>query len=227
MVARWVTWTRDRASDAFLSRILQWGWDHAHAWIDSAVAVGSQVYLYYGGYRWGHKYNSDQDRQIGLVRMWQDRYVARQAGSEVGMLETPLLTLNADWMSLNVDASGGWIEVGVLDENGQAVSECDRVAGSNRVDQTLSCSTPLGELAGVPVRLAFKHAECLVVCVHGRGWARGGHGYAHPYAKSDDHGQRHPYGHGHPHAYQHGHAYGDRHGDIDARESQHWRLRVG
>ena len=73
--------------------------------------------------------SEDQDRQIGLVRMWQDRYVARRAGSEVGTLETPLLTLNADWMSLNVDASRGWLEVKVLDENGQAVSECDRVAG--------------------------------------------------------------------------------------------------
>ena len=109
-----------------------------------------------GGIDGGTSTIRDQDRQIGWVRMWQDRYVARRAGSEVGTLETPLLTLNADWMSLNVDASQGWVEVRVLDESGQAVSECDRVAGSNRVDQALSCSTPLGELAGIPVQLEFK-----------------------------------------------------------------------
>ena len=35
-------------------------WDHADAWINSAVAVGDEVYLYYGGYRWGHKYNPNR-----------------------------------------------------------------------------------------------------------------------------------------------------------------------
>ena len=73
------TWVRDR--EVFFGPDPQPGaWDHAHAWIDEQLPVGDEVYLYYGGYKWGHKHNRFAERQIGLVKMPRDRYVrARRA----------------------------------------------------------------------------------------------------------------------------------------------------
>ena len=77
------------------------------AWAGSSVAVDDDVYLYYAGYRWGHKYRHSVDRQFGLVKVLRDRYVARQAGEQVGVLTTRTLTLDAQAMALNVAAQGG------------------------------------------------------------------------------------------------------------------------
>lgn len=112
-------WVRDR--EPFFDRHPRKGeWDHAHAWIDEQVPVGDQVYLYYGGYARGHKVNRFEDRQIGLVRMMRDRYVAREAKGE-GSLMTPLLVLNADTLTLNADARGGEIRVAICDKAGNAL----------------------------------------------------------------------------------------------------------
>ena len=87
-------WTRDR--EKFFDRHPQHGaWDHAHAWIDEQVPVGDEVYLYYGGYKSGHKVNRFEERQIGLVKMKRDRYVAREAGADGGSFRTPLVQFEA------------------------------------------------------------------------------------------------------------------------------------
>ena len=73
------TWSRDDETAAFFAPDPRPdAWDHAHAWIDSAVPVGDEVWCYYGGYRYGHKVYTD--RGIGLVKMKRDRYVARGRG---------------------------------------------------------------------------------------------------------------------------------------------------
>ena len=73
------TWIRD--TTPFFERDPAPGaWDHSHAWIDEQVPVGDQIYLYYAGYAHGHKVNRFEERQIGLVTMKRDRYVARRAG---------------------------------------------------------------------------------------------------------------------------------------------------
>ena len=150
------TWQRDRYTDPFFEPDPSIdAWDHAHAWIDSSVTVSDTVYLYYGGYRWGHKYNATVDRQIGLVRMPLDRYVARRADDEVGTLTTPLISINSEWMSLNADASDGWIDVRILDDYGELLATCDRIANADRIDHQLNCTTPLLALAGVPIQLEF------------------------------------------------------------------------
>ena len=81
-------------------------WDHAHAWIDQQVPLGDQVYLYYGGYKSGHKWNRFEERQIGLVRIPRDRYVAREALDEPALLQTPLVTLGAARMTVNAEVRG-------------------------------------------------------------------------------------------------------------------------
>ena len=58
-----VAWQRDRKP--FLSRNPENGsWDHAMAWMSSALPVGDEVFFYYGGYARGHKIAA-QDRAAG------------------------------------------------------------------------------------------------------------------------------------------------------------------
>ena len=81
------TWVRDR--EVFFGPDPQPGaWDHAHAWIDEQLPVEDEVYLYYGGYKFGHKMDRWEGRQIGLVKMQRDRYVSRDAGPDGGTLIT-------------------------------------------------------------------------------------------------------------------------------------------
>jgi hypothetical protein len=151
-------WVRDR--ETFLDRAPQRGaWDHAHAWIDEQVPVGDEVYLYYAGYQRGHKVNRFEERQIGLVRMKRDRYVAREAGSAGGSFRTPLVTVDAAAMTLNVDARGGEIQVQVLAANGQPIpgfgrADCAPIRG-DVLAAPVRWLRPLSALEGRPVRLEF------------------------------------------------------------------------
>ncbi|MBN1846062.1 MAG: hypothetical protein JW810_10295 [Sedimentisphaerales bacterium] len=99
-------------------------WDRAHAWIDEQLIVGDQVYLYYAGYRQGHKMNRFRERQIGLVKMPLDRYVARRAlaGKTARLLTIPLAVRRPRGLVVNADASGGTIRVQVRDAQDTVVA---------------------------------------------------------------------------------------------------------
>jgi hypothetical protein len=154
------TWQRDRQTDAFLEPVPQVGaWDHAHAWVSSAVPVGDEVYLYYAGYRWGHKHQRSLDRQVGLVKTKRDRYVARQAGAQGGALTTRLLTLAADALSLNAAAADGEIRVQVVDRAGSPVpgftfDDC-RPITADSLAAPVEWKDKLASLRGREVRLEF------------------------------------------------------------------------
>jgi hypothetical protein len=114
-------WTRERTP--FLDRDPRKGaWDHAHAWIDEQVLVGDEVYLYYAGYKSGHKVNRFQERQIGLVRMKRDRYVAYESAGE-GRLRTRPLLLSSRRLFINADASRGEVRVQLLTPEGKLLSD--------------------------------------------------------------------------------------------------------
>jgi hypothetical protein len=165
-------WTRDRAR--FFERDPQPGaWDHAHAWIDEQVLVGDEVFLYYGGYRSGHKVNRFSERQIGLVRMKRDRYVARAARAERASFRTPLVILDAEAMTLNLEAPEGEVVVQVLDRQGQPIPgftrrECRRIAG-DALAQPVRWRHSLRALRGTPVRLEFflRNARLYAFDLHG------------------------------------------------------------
>ncbi|MBN1853179.1 MAG: hypothetical protein JW829_10665 [Pirellulales bacterium] len=81
------TWVRDQ-TPYFEPDPKPGAWDHAHAWMDYQLPVGDEVYIYYGGYKNGHKVNRFEERQIGLVRIPRDRYVSRDAEAGGGSLTT-------------------------------------------------------------------------------------------------------------------------------------------
>lgn len=129
------TWTRDR--EPFLERNpVPATWDHAMSWIDCQLPVGDQVYLYYAGYARGHKIERFTERQIGLVRLPRDRYVARVAGPEAGTMRTPLMRIDGDRLTLNVDARGGEVRARLLTSDGRPVrgfgfEECLPITGDS------------------------------------------------------------------------------------------------
>ena len=91
-------------------------WDHAMAWGSSVVPVNNELFVYYAGYRWGHKYRRSEDRQIGLVKLQRDRYVARAAGDDVGTFTTRPIQLEVEALTLNVDLHEGEVRVQICDQ---------------------------------------------------------------------------------------------------------------
>jgi hypothetical protein len=132
-------------------------WDHAHAWIDEQVPVGNDLYLYYGGYTHGHKVNRFEERQIGLVRIQRDRYVARAAGATRGILRTTSLIVDGN-LTLNADASKGSIRVQAIDDTGKAISgytfdDCTPITG-DALDHKVTWKNS-AQIGLKPVRLEF------------------------------------------------------------------------
>jgi len=152
------TWTRDRVP--FLDRAPSGAWDHAMAWIDCQLPVGDSVYLYYGGYRRGHKVERFTERQIGLATMRRDRHVARVAGDAPGTLRTRLVRLDARSMTVNADARGGDLRVRILDERGRAIPGYGWPDGAlvrgDGVAIPVRWARPLRDLRGRLVRIEFR-----------------------------------------------------------------------
>lgn len=166
------TWTRDR--EPFFDRDPRKGaWDHAHAWIDEQVPAGDEVFLYYGGYARGHKVARFEERQIGLVKMRRDRYVAREAGPSRGLLRTPPVTLDAGSLTLNASVRGE-LRVRIVGTDGKPVpgfdwEDAEPIRGDSLAHPVRwkgtrpgpagaagpAKVTGLAGLAGRPVRLEF------------------------------------------------------------------------
>lgn len=160
-----LTWTRDRENwvrdkDRFLARDYTPGaWDHAHAWVDCQLPVGDEIYLYYGGYKSGHKVNRFEERQIGLVKMKRDRYVAREAGEKTATLRTPLVILHGEQITLNADARGGEVRIQILGTEGKPIpgfsfTDCRVITGDN-LSAPVRWGRALAGLKGKTVQIEF------------------------------------------------------------------------
>jgi len=148
-------------------------WDHAHAWLDFQLPVGDRVHLYYGGYRYGHKMDRWEGRQIGLVRIERDRYVSRDADGSGGTLTTPPVVLEGARMTLNADVWGE-IRVRLLDTRGGPLpgfdaDQCRPMRGDSLAHEVAWGDAPAA-LPDRPVRVEFLLRDArlyrfdLVVC---------------------------------------------------------------
>ncbi len=153
-----VHWVRDRAP-FFEPDPRPGAWDHAHAWMDRQVVVGDEVFIYYCGYRNGHKVNRFEERQIGLVRMARDRYVSRDAGDLPGVLRTPPVVLDAAQLTVNAEVAGE-LRVRILGEHGRPLpgfdfDDCRPIRGDSpghEVRWANGAALPMG----APVHLEFR-----------------------------------------------------------------------
>jgi hypothetical protein len=149
------TWIRDR--EVFFGPDPRPGaWDHAHAWIDEQLPVGDEVYLYYGGYQWGHKHNRFSERQIGLVKMRRDRYVAREAGEQGGTLRTPPVVLAGSALTVNAQIDGE-LKVRLVGVRGEPLEGFDWVSlEGDSVRHAVAFEGKLASLAKQPLRIEFR-----------------------------------------------------------------------
>ncbi len=151
-------WTRDR-TPYFEPDPKPGTWDHAHAWLDFQLPVGDEVFIYYGGYKNGHKVNRFEERQIGLVRIMRDRYVSRDASAEEGVLRTPPVILAAGQMAINAKVDGR-LAVRLVDLAGNPIpgfdgDDCNPIRGDS-VAHAVRWRKPLAELRDKPVRIEFR-----------------------------------------------------------------------
>jgi len=171
-----LAWTRDgrnwiRDREIFFDRNTQpQTWDRSHAWIDEQLIVQDDVYLYYGGYRQGHKSNRFKERQIGLVKMPLDRYVAWSAkGSVPGkILTVPLQFKKApSKLIINAEVHLGSLKAQIRDAGSNALipglqfSDCKAVRKNGlRVEMQWGSREDtlkkLGQLANRPIKLEFE-----------------------------------------------------------------------
>lgn len=154
------TWERDRYTDPYFEPDPRVGsWDHAMAWIGTSTPVGDELYMYYAGYRWGHKYHHSIDRQFGLVKAKRDRFVARRTTPQGGKLTTRVVKLGGDKLVLNTDAGGGEVRVQVTDPQGRPVpgftfDDCQPVK-TDSLDAAVQWKKSLSSLRDKLVRLEF------------------------------------------------------------------------
>ena len=159
-----LAWTRDgehwvRDPEPFFEPDPMPGaWDHAHAWMDYQLPVGDEVYVYYGGYKNGHKMNRFEERQLGLVRMPCDRYVARETGASRGTLRTPVVALDSAGLTVNAKVAGE-LRVRILDGAGKPLpgfdfADCLPICGDS-VAHPVRWTAELASVRGRAVRLEF------------------------------------------------------------------------
>jgi hypothetical protein len=134
-------------------------WDHAHAWIDQQLPIGNEVYLYYGGYKFGHKFDRWEGRQIGLVKMQRDRYVSRDAGPDGGSLVTPPVVLAGSGMTVNARVRGE-LRVALLNVDRTpvprfAADDCQPIEGDS-LTHAVQWNRPLSDLGETAVRIEFR-----------------------------------------------------------------------
>ena len=160
-----LTWVRDR--EVFFAPDPQPGtWDHAHAWINKQLPVGDEIYLYYGGYKWGHKHNRFEERQIGLVKMLRDRYVARCAGPAGGTLRTPLVVLEGQKLTINARV-GDELKVRLLDGQYQPMAGFEWVTLSgDKLDHTIAFDQPLPSGQAVCLEFQLRDAQLFGFDLH-------------------------------------------------------------
>jgi len=157
-------WVRDRGK-FFEPDDNPKSWDHAHAWIDEQLIVGDEVYLYYSGYKQGHKVNRFEERQIGLVKMPLDRYVARRSeGSKAGVIKTVPIKLGqpAGILKVNADATGGQLRLQIRDAvsgkviKGLSFDKCVPITSNGLRQPVQWRGGDLSALTGKEVRIEFE-----------------------------------------------------------------------
>lgn len=148
------TWVRDQ-TPFFEPDPTPGAWDHAHAWMDWQLPVGDQVYIYYAGYKNGHKVNRFEERQIGLVRMPRDRYVSRDADANGGVLVTQPFLLQGGQVTINASIRGT-LRVRLLNIDGEPIPGFDAMVQGDGVALPVEWLHPLSRVKGQPVRIEFQ-----------------------------------------------------------------------
>jgi len=156
-----------RETEPFLDRNpIPGTWDRAHAWADEQVVHGDEVFIYYGGYKLGHKGDRFTTRQVGLARIKRDRYVGFTASSDAigmefgGTLRTPARMWQGKSLSVNADLHGQ-LRVALCDPTGKSLpgfsfDQCLPISGDSTAHRIVWKDAEPESLLGKQVQLVFE-----------------------------------------------------------------------
>lgn len=100
-------------------------WDHAMAWYGDTIAVGDKDYIYFVGYRAGHKIRAQKgDRELGLAILRKNGFVSRDANADGGFLKTHPSVLPGEHLMVNANIRGK-MSIRLVGTNGQAMPGYD------------------------------------------------------------------------------------------------------
>ena len=140
-----ITWSKPFGSETFLETGEAGEWDSRWAGVCNMIPVGDELRLYYSGANIPHNIMAegggrgsvrdwpgrviDGERRayaVGIARLRRDGFAALRPRSGEGMLTTRPLTFLGTKLHLNVESSGGSVEVEVTDAGGQPLEGYSR-----------------------------------------------------------------------------------------------------
>ncbi|MBP7936156.1 MAG: hypothetical protein KA354_16055 [Phycisphaerae bacterium] len=122
------------------------------------LVENGEIKLYYGGWNITHAAGGGAGA-IGLATLRKDGFASLDAGSTTGTVTTRLLSGASGQLQVNCNASGGWLAVEVLDQNGQVISgynqaSCNLIQ-TDSVDRTVTWGLVSILPVVEPIRLRF------------------------------------------------------------------------
>jgi hypothetical protein len=124
------------------------------------LVEGDKIQLYYGGFDCTHAAKPPWHGAIGLATLRKDGFASLYATDEMGTITSKRLSGTGGELHVNYRTKGGWLQVEVLDENGNVLpgysrTDCGPLKGDS-IDQQVSWESktklPRGK---IPVRLRF------------------------------------------------------------------------
>ncbi len=158
-----IRWERAGNRQPFIPRGVDGSFDSRGIYTArSPVEVGDELWFYYGGAASYHgKGNRKSDYAIGLGKLRRDGFVSIEAVDGEGWLTTKPFSCEGSRLTVNAQATGGYVAVAVLDADGR------HLPGYHRIDSALmdgdGLTQPvtwrerasLEELRGQAIRLKF------------------------------------------------------------------------
>ena len=153
-------WERLANRPVFIPRGVIGSWDGGMIAGARMIEYGDEVRFYYSGHSGSHN-AAQRTSGTGLATLPKDRFVARAASDELGVLITKPFRLEGDSLQINADAARGRIKVEVADPIGTpipglTVRDCRPIERDGlRLPVTWNGDKTLRDIAGQVVRLRF------------------------------------------------------------------------
>ena len=153
-------WERLANRPVFIPRGVIGSWDGGMIAGARMIEHGDEVRFYYSGHSGSHN-AAQRTSGTGLATLPKDRFVARAASDELGVLITKPFRLEGDSLQINADAARGRIKVEVADPIGTpipglTVRDCRPIERDGlRLPVTWNGDKTLRDVAGQVVRLRF------------------------------------------------------------------------
>lgn len=157
-----IHWTRvgQRATWLSLGHVDSWEGGMARS-VERIICRGDRLFIYYCGVHGPHtgpnfsRVERKHPVQIGLLTQRRDGFVSLGAGDEPGSVVTPSFLLTGDRVSVNMDATNGWLQVELLNAVNEVLATSRRVTGDQYGASLSWDSDIISSQRGAQVALRF------------------------------------------------------------------------